>query len=140
VVAAPRAAPVNFVRQFLWFVHSRLEVGGTGASAALRFTTAGAVQANSNTPPTTWADTGSWFSGTVDATYYVRFKTRSSDGGSLTGSDGVWRALSSNRSVEFLRSTAGVGLAVVDVQIASDSAGSNVIGAGTLELTAEFEP
>jgi len=139
VVAAPRAAPVNFVRPFLWFVYSAFKSGGSGVSAAFRFTTAGAVQSG-DAGPGTWTDTGAWFSGTVDATYYIRFVTRTSTGGSVTAGDGVWRALSSNRVIEFFRDTAGVGSAVVDVQIASDLAGSNVLGAGTLELTGEFEP
>jgi hypothetical protein len=138
VVAAPRAAPVNFVRQFGYFISSWVGTSGFGETSAVRFTTAGLVQENTNSPPSTWADIGSWFSGTVDATYFIRFTTRSSDGGSVTGAGGGWLALSSNRSVSVLRTTVGVATAVVDYQIAADSAGANVLAFGTIELTAEY--
>ena len=77
---------------------------------------------------------GTWANKTnVGASYWIRFTQTSSYSSSTeTGSArGVWHQLSSNRLFGVSRSLGGAGGRFYTVQIASDSAGSNIVATKT---------
>jgi len=139
VAAAPRAAPSNFViSPGPYFTDFAINGTGGVAVATIRVDTDGSVKRGSNAAGTTFSTAGAWFSGTISATYYIRFTTRSTTGGSVVGSNTGWQALTSNRQVSLnIGDGLGAATALIDYQIAADSLGETVLSLGTIELSAE---
>ena len=98
----------------------------TGGMMARKITNAGA-----------YTDDKAWFSGGTPGTYYVRFVQDSLSGGALAGVGGGWLATSSDRTVTLTATAGQVADAIVAYQVASDTAGTDVLASGTIEMHAE---
>ena len=139
VTGAPRAAPTDYVVTPGRYLYD-IGVSGVGgaATAAIRFVAGGAIARATNTAGTTFSNFSTWFIGNVGgATYYIRFTTRSTTGGSVTGSNTGWLALTTDRQVSLSVTALNTGSALIDYQIAADSGGSDVLAAGVVDLYAE---
>lgn len=109
----------------------------TTCVAGIRLLSTGGIGAKASGTSTTYNAAGSWFNGTVGATYYVRFVQRTLTAGTLSGTGASWLALTSNRTVNLTATAGVVADAIVDYQIAADAAGATILAAGTIELHAE---
>ena len=63
--------------------------------------------------------------------------TLTQSGGTLGGTGGGWLATSSDRTVTLTATAGQVADAMVDYEVASDSAGTDVLGTGAIEMHAE---
>jgi hypothetical protein len=138
--AAPRSVPIDFiVSPARYAIDLAFNGAGGAATAAIRFKTGGAIARASNAAGTTFADFSTWFVGAVGGTtYYIRFTTRSTTGGSVNGSNTGWLALTSDRTVSLDVTALNTGSALIDYQIALDASGSDIVApGGVVELYAE---
>ena len=109
---------------------------GGEAIAGVRFRTTGAVAQAQGAGATWYADYSLWHTGTVSSSWWVRFTTTASSGGTLSGSGGGWLALSSDRTVTLTAAALGIASATVGWEVAADSGGSDIRAAGSISLNA----
>ena len=138
VMPAPRVqAPNRVITPGRFFADAAINGTGGVAIAGLRLKSGGAVARGDGATSSTYTDYSAWFSGTVSGTYYVRFLTRSSTGGTVGGSDSGWQAMTSDRTVTLTVAALETASAQIDYYIAADSDGTTVLAAGLIELTAQ---
>lgn len=85
-------------------------------------------------------DSYNWLTPTTGSTsYYVRATPTS--GTFSSGTTGTWLALTSNRTwiTEFTSNSPGSKSTTADIEIATDSAGANVVVSASVTLTAEVD-
>jgi hypothetical protein len=85
-------------------------------------------------------DSYNWLTPTTGSTsYYVRATPTS--GTFSSGTTGTWLALTSNRTwiTEFTSNSPGSKSTTADIEIATDSAGTNVVVSASITLTAEVD-
>lgn len=116
---------------------------GATCQVTLVFGSNGTVSAT-KTGSATWNQgpvAHNWFNGAPSTGIGNNFWVRATlNSGTLNGgTTGVWLQLSSDRTWNVLRSSAGTQTANLTLQIATDAAGANIVTSGTYVITANFD-
>lgn len=105
--------------------------------AGVRFRVGGTIARKASGTSNVYNDAQSWYVGGTPGVYWIRFVPRTQSGGTLGGATSVWQSMASDRTVTLTATGNSVAEALVDWQIADDSAGLDVRAAGVIELNAE---
>ena len=105
--------------------------------SGIKFKTTGAIASKDGGGVGTYSDVQEWYYGGTPGTYYLRMVQRTLSGGTLAGVGAGWQALTSDRTATLTVSTGAYGESLIDWQIATDAAGTDVRASGVIELSGE---
>jgi hypothetical protein len=127
------AAPINGAN----FSDGAVNGFGGTAIAGVRFRTTGPVAQAQGAGATSYLDYSAWFSGTATpSSWWVRFTTVSSSGGTVGGTGGGWLAMTSDRTVTLTAAPLETASASLTWEIAADSGGADIRATGAISLNA----